>query len=255
MRRVGIFLCGITAAICMTGCGSIMPDLTEEETEIISEYASGVLLKYDRVHRSRLMDLSEYEEEENKKAEREAARAAEQERQEAAEAEAEESASEEESTANGTKVIDASQDEETPAPPATIEEYYGIENFTFQYSGYELVQSYPSNTEEEIFFAMDATEGTQLLVLKFTVSNAGAAEQEIDMLGYGARFKVSVNGGSNENALSTMLLNDLQTYKGVVPAGSGVELVSIVEVPQSTAIETIDFVLRGAEGSAVINLQ
>ena len=70
MRRVGIFLCGITAAICMTGCGSIMPDLTEEETEIISEYASGVLLKYDRVHRSRLMDLSEYEEEENKKAER-----------------------------------------------------------------------------------------------------------------------------------------------------------------------------------------
>lgn len=245
MRRVGIFLCGITAAICMTGCGSIMPDLTEEETEIISEYASGVLLKYDRVYRSRLMDMSEYEEEENKKAERE--------RQEAAEAE--ESASEEESTSNGTKVIDASQDEETPAPPATIEEYYGIENFTFQYSGYELVESYPSNTEEEIFFAMDATEGMQLLVLKFTVSNAGAAEQEIDMLGYGARFKVSVNGGSSENALSTMLLNDLQTYKGVVPAGSGVELVSIVEVPQSTAIETIDFVLRGAEGSAVINLQ
>ena len=180
MRRVGIFLCGITAAICMTGCGSIMPDLTEEETEIISEYASGVLLKYDRVYRSRLMDMSEYEEEENKKAEREAARAAERERQEAAEAE--ESASEEESTSNGTKVIDASQDEETPAPPATIEEYYGIENFTFQYSGYELVESYPSNTEEEIFFAMDATEGTQLLVLKFTVSNAGAAEQEIDML-------------------------------------------------------------------------
>lgn len=199
------------------------------------------------------MDMSEYEEEENKKAEREAARAAERERQEAAEAE--ESASEEESTSNGTKVIDASQDEETPTPPATIEEYYGIENFTFQYSGYELVESYPSNTEEEIFFAMDATEGMQLLVLKFTVSNAGAAEQEIDMLGYGARFKVSVNGGSSENALSTMLLNDLQTYKGVVPAGSGVELVSIVEVPQSTAIETIDFVLRGAEGSAVINLQ
>lgn len=199
------------------------------------------------------MDMSEYEEEENKKAEREAARVAERERQEAAEAE--ESASEEESTSNGTKVIDASQDEETPAPPATIEEYYGIENFTFQYSGYELVESYPSNTEEEIFFAMDATEGMQLLVLKFTVSNAGAAEQEIDMLGYGARFKVSVNGGSSENALSTMLLNDLQTYKGVVPAGSGVELVSIVEVPQSTAIETIDFVLRGAEGSAVINLQ
>ena len=37
VRKVGAFLCGITAAIFMTGCGSVMPDLTEEETEIISE--------------------------------------------------------------------------------------------------------------------------------------------------------------------------------------------------------------------------
>ena len=66
MRRVGAFLCGITAAILMTGCGSVMPDLTEEETEIISEYAAGVLLKYDRVHGGRLMSEAEYEAEENK---------------------------------------------------------------------------------------------------------------------------------------------------------------------------------------------
>ena len=76
MRRVGAFLCGITAAILMTGCGSVMPDLTEEETEIISEYAAGVLLKYDRVHGGRLMSEAEYEMEENKKAEREAAASA-----------------------------------------------------------------------------------------------------------------------------------------------------------------------------------
>lgn len=252
MRKVGILLCGITAAISMTGCASIMPDLTEEETEIISEYASGVLLKYDRVHRSRLMDESEFEAEENKKTEREAARAAEQ-------AEREEDSAEEdasgESPANDTEVVDVSQNAEEQAVPATIEEYYDIQDITFQYTGYELTHSYPSDLEEEVFFAMDATEGMQLLVLKFTATNGSAADQTLDMLERGVRFKVSVNGGSGENVLSTMLLNDLQTYKGVIPAGSGVELVGIVEVPQSVTVESIDLTMRGDAGNVTMNLQ
>lgn len=251
MRKAGIFLCGIAAAVFMTGCGEVMPELTEEETETISEYAAGVLLKYDRVGRGRLLDPSEYEEEENKKAERERAMA------QSVEEPAEEESTPEESKADDTEVIDVSQDTEAAAAvPSTIEEYYGIEDITFQYTGYELAESYPSGTEGgDVFFAMDATEGMQLLVLKFTASNGSSADQTLDMLGHGARFRVSVNGGSGENALSTMLLNDLQTYDDVIPAGSSVELVSIVEIPQSTAVETIDFTLRGEAGNSVINLQ
>lgn len=248
MRRVGAFLCGITAAILMTGCGSVMPDLTEEETEIISEYAAGVLLKYDRVHGGRLMSEAEYEMEENKKAEREAAASA------AEQQNAEENAAEE-SVASDTEVVDVSQDAEVVVP-STIEEYYDIQDITFQYTGYELTDSYPSDSEEDnVFFAMDATEGMQLLVLKFTATNVSSADQTLDMIGYGVRFKVSVNGGSGENVLSTMLLNDMQNYKGVISAGTGRELVSIVEVPQATTVESIDFILRGDAGNSVINLQ
>lgn len=249
MRKAGVVLWGIAAAIMMTGCDSIMPDLTEEETEIISEYAVGALLKYDRVHSGRLLSEAEYEEKENKKAEREAAALK---QEEAAE---EESPAPEESKVDDTEVIDASQDAETAAVPSTIEAFYGIQDFTFQYTGYELAQSYPDGEEGEVFFAMDATDGMQLLVLKFMAANGSSTDQTLDMLSYGARFRVSVNGGSGENALSTMLLNDLQSYKGTVPAGSGAELVCIVEVPQSAAVESIDLTLRGENGNTVINLQ
>lgn len=249
MRKAGTFLWGITAAVLMTGCGSVVPDLTEEETEIISDYAAGVLLKYDRVSKGRLLDVPEYEEEENKKAEWERAL------EEAAEQPEEEESAPEESGTDDTEVIDVSQDGEAAAVPSTIEEFYGIQGITFQYTGYELADSYPSGTEEEVFFAMDATEGMQLLVLKFTASNGSQENQTLNMLEYGARFRISVNGGSGESALSTMLLNDLQTYDGVIPAGSDVELVSIVEVPQSITVETIDFTLRGEADSSVINLQ
>ena len=247
MRKGCTFLCGIVAAMMVTGCGAVVPDLTQEETDLISEYAVGVLLKYDKNHGSRLVDTSEYEEaspeEEQAGPEEEQTPEAEQE-------------PETEVPADDTEVVDVSQDEEIEAVPATIEEYYGIPDFTFLYGGYELAQSYPSGTEgEDLFFTMDATLGTQLLVLKFTAANTGASDQTLNMLGYGARFRVSVNGEASKGALATMLLNDMQTFDSVVPAGGSVELVSIIEVPESINIDTIDFVLRGNEQNAIMKLQ
>lgn len=241
MRRMSTFLCGIAAAAFLTGCGSDMPDLTQEETDLISEYAVGVLLKYDKYHSSRLVDTTGYEADEEEITE------------ETPEEEPEQGADEPE---NDTQVVDVSEDEEIPVMPATIEEYYGIQDVAFLYTGYELLQSYPPETGDgDMVFAMDATPGMQLLVLHFTASNMGSSDQTLDMLGHGARFRVSVNGETSKGALATMLLNDMQTYHDVVPAGANAELVSIVEVPQSISIDTIEFILRGNGENAVLTLQ
>lgn len=243
MKRACKLLCGVMTVALLTGCGSTMPELTQEETDLISEYAVGVLLKYDKYHSGRLVDTTDYETAED---------VAQTEEPEQPEQEPEEA----EVPVDDTEVVDVSQDEETIAVPATIEEYYGLQDFTFQYTGYELVQNYPPETgESDVFFAMDATEGMQLLVLKFTAANTSSSDQTLNMLERGARFRVSVNGESSVGALATMLLNDMQTYDDVVPAGSSVELVSIVEVPQSVSVNTIEFVLRGGEQNAVLNLQ
>ncbi len=243
MRKACTFLCGIMAAAVLSGCGAQMPELTQEETNLISEYAVGVLLKYDKYHSGRLVDTTGYETVEADTSE------------ETPESQPEEPAPEE-TPANDTEVIDVSQDEEVAAVPATIEEYYGIQNFTFRYTGYELAQNYPPEApESDVFFAMDATEGMQLLVLKFMAENTGTSDQTLNMLEYGARFRVSLNGESSQGALATMLLNDLQTFDDVIPAGSSMELVSIVEIPQSASVDTIEFILRGGEENATIVLQ
>lgn len=243
MRKVCAFLCSIAAAVLMTGCGSAMPDLTQEETNLISEYAVGVLLKYDKNHSSRLIDTTEYDIVDDEAPE-----------EIPEEQQPEDTPEREEVAANDTEVIDISQDE--AVVPATIEEYYAIQDFTFQYTGYELAQNYPPETSDNnFFFAMDATDGMQLLVLKFVAFNNSTADQTLSMLEHGARFRVSVNGESSKGALATMLLNDMQTYNDVVPAGSGVELVSIIEIPQSMSVGTIEFILRGGEENATLVLQ
>lgn len=241
MKKTAIFLCGITASLLMTGCGA-MPDLTQEETELISEYAVGVLLKYDKNHGSRLVETTAVDTTEEIQEELPEEVIPEEEPEELPET---------------TEVVDVSQDEEEQVPTASsVEEYYGIPNVTIQYTGYEMADSYPSMGEgESLFFSMDATPGTQLLVLKFLASNTGNTDQIMNMLDYGARFRVSINGESDKGALATMLLNDMQTYDDMIPAGSSVELVSIVEVPRDISINTIDFILRGNEENATLRPQ
>lgn len=241
MRKVGAVLCGILVTALLSGCGANMPDLTQEETDIISEYAVGILLKYDKYHSSRLVDTTIYDDEDEEIPE---------------ETPEEISEVEPESTANDTEVVDVSQDVEPSAPPATIEEYYGIQGITFQYLGYDLTRSYPSDTSDEnMFFAMDATEGSQLLVLRFMATNVTSTDQNLNMLSYGTKFRVSVNGGAGQNVLTTMLLDDMQTYNDIIPAGYSVELVSIVEVPQTDSVETIDFILRGGDENVTMTLK
>ncbi len=243
VKKRGIFLCGIAASLLMTGCGA-MPDLTQEETELISEYAVGVLLKYDKSHGSRLVDTEAYD-----------VVSSEEEPEELPEEPIpEEEPEEQPDTAQTT---DVSQDEEGTEPlVSSVEEYYGIPNVSIRYTGFELTDSYPSAAEgEDLFFSMDATPGAQLLVLKFSANNTGSEDLALKMLDYGAKFRVSVNGQASKGALKTMLLNDMQSYDNVIPAGSSVELVSIVEVPMDTSIDSIDFMLRGNGENATLKLQ
>lgn len=246
MRRVSTFLCGIAAAVLLAGCGADMPELTQEETDLISEYAVGVLLKYDKRHSSRLVDTEGYD-----------TASAEVSEEDTPEKKPEETSLPEEEVQDDTQIVDVSEDEAV-AMPSTVEEYYGIQDVSFRYTGYELQQSYPPETGEEegnLVFAMDATAGMQLLVLRFTVTNLSTSDQMVDMLAHGARFRISVNGEASKGALATMLLNDMQTFKDVVPAGSEKELVSIIEVPQSISVDSIQFMMRGNGQDAVISLQ
>lgn len=238
-----MILGSMAAALLMTGCGA-MPNLTQDETELISEYAVGVLLKYDTAHGRRLVDTSGYMPAEE-----------EPEPEETVEEPIEEEEAEPET--EEPVVVDVSQDEEQTQPEITsVEQYYGIPNIMITYQGCEVTDSYPPAGEEEtLFFSMDATPGNQLLVLKFSAQNLRGEDQTLNMLGYGATFRVSVNGEPSRGALATMLVNDMQTYDSVIPASSSVDLVSIVEVPQGTNPGTIDFILRGGETDGTLHLQ
>lgn len=58
MKKIKFLLCGLGIACIVTGCGRTV-ELTEEENEIITEYAVGLLLKYDKYYNNHLVELTE----------------------------------------------------------------------------------------------------------------------------------------------------------------------------------------------------
>lgn len=217
-----------------------MPELTQEENDLITEYAVGLLLKYDKNYNSHLVELPEEEEESEEPPIEEEEPALEEEQPQ-------------ESVSSDTTVVDATQE----AMASSIEEFYGISGFTFQYAGCDLKAEYPDMVEDEAgaFFAMEATPGTQLLVLKFVAVNQSGADTELNMFNYNVKMRITINGEMTKNALSTMLLDDIQTYKGTIGANGTAMLVAVTEVPEGTNVETVSISVRNGSDRAVISLQ
>ncbi len=240
MKKIKFLLCGLGIACIVTGCGRTV-ELTEEENEIITEYAVGLLLKYDKYYNNHLVELTEETDTAETQPEEE-------------EPLPEENNDTEETEVSDTPVVDVAEEE---PQASSIEEFYGIEGIGFQYSGYELQNEYPQVTEDspELAFAMEATSGMKLLVLKFQVVSLNGVDTELNMMNYGTKVRVSVNGESPKSALSTMLLNDLQTYKGIIGPAGPVELAAVVEVPDGTNVESLSIILRNDTDKVTLVLQ
>lgn len=199
---------------CLTGCGSF-PNLTDEEQDIIAEYAADLLIKYTANSPNRLTDTTgvvaqtpEPIEEEKPVVEEEVV---------------------EEVPQNDAEVLDSTSQEmqEATSTYATIADALLLQGVMVDYQEYSILDSYPDGGES--YFSLDATSGSKLLVLRFNITNNSSESIALDFMESSTRFKVSLDGMGYKNTLATMLLDDLSTYVGTIPAGGMEEVVLITE--------------------------
>lgn len=251
-RKKSACLAALCATIVMTGCGSSIPDMTENETHMIAEYAADLLLKYDKNYVVKVVDTTQYHEEEERKAE-EARKAAEE------AAKAEEAARKEEEAANATSSNGGNNTSEEPRNMvSSIEEFYQVQGVQIQYSGFGVYESYPEQTnEDDLFFALGATEGRKLLVMFFDVTNISGQEMEFNMVDIDPKFKVSLNGAADQSTLFTMLPDALATYEGTLAADETVRTVIVAEIPtgDSDSIQSLTLTMKDGSDKAQLVLQ
>lgn len=234
----------LSVLVCMvlTGC-SMVPslNLTQEQEELVSEYAAGVLVKYAMGHEMGLTPVTEEELNEepiipvdNTVAEQDDFVI-------------------EESSETPVVADVVSTDESAPSvivSEVPIGQVFGIDGFDIAYSGYEIQKIYPSQESSDLVFSMQASNGKSLLVVHFNLTNGNESEATFDAASTNIKARVSVDGGERIPAQTTILLNDLLTYSESIASYGMVDSVMVFEVPEEyeAGINSLNLILVGPSG-------
>lgn len=268
-----------TCAICimsllvltLAGCGSI-PDMNEEQEEMVSEYAVSLLLKYDAANHSRLVDVDStiaayeaakklhdqaeeayykrIEEEENKR--REEAQNQDNKNSEYSQNTANSDSSGDghggASNAEGGSGRNDGSGGAVVVDNASIEEFLGLSGFGFVYAGFDVMNDYPEDSMDFVPY-ISASEGGDLCVVYFNVTNMSSDTNTLDILNMVPMtyFKLAINGDNFHSVLRTLLEDDMAVYEGDFAPGETKRLVLITEVREGTQISAVN--LRITQGS------
>ncbi len=257
VRSITYILAAAASAFALSGC-SLVPslNLTDEQNNLIAEYAAGKLIEYVKGHPGGLMTLEDVD-----RADVNPGMKKEEEVQpeppvmpeentevlpppegapEDAPAEMTEPSDDEEA------LVDAPADV-SAEPTMTIAEALGIEGAVISYDHYETASSYPDNGID-LAFSMKAAEGKQLLITHFELSNP--TDQDIEAHTASADFKVRLllNGTDKIRGDITFLDNDLMNYRGLLTPGSSVDTVLVFEIPEGQEVSSMALMIVGNDG-------
>lgn len=214
-------------ASLLTGCGTKMYELTAEEEDLIAQYAAYTLAKHNIFQKDgiKAIDPALLEEDEPVTV----LDAPEEDTQTAQDADGDFSS---------TNVGEATFTGEM-GDAVSLAESMGYEELSVNYTGFFLTGSY----KEGKHYAVDANPGNTFVVMQFTVENPTEQDVDVDMLSAGKTYRACMDGTSWVAEDITLLLYDLSTYQGTVPAGESVELVLLFQTGEDTADEISDISL------------
>lgn len=231
----------VAAVLQLTGCGNAIPEMTEREQRMVTEYAAYLLLKYDANYQSSMLT-----EEESRAAEEEMIRDAEiaaqiREQQQWEEQQAAQPQESGNSSGGGSS--------ESSAPVYTdVDSFLGLDGLEIEYAGYLVCDSYPQNVDSNDWqgVARAGSNNTTLVVFTFTLTNVSGSDYMLDMASSGAKFTFKINNSIIKSSLTTLLTNDLLMYRNVIPAGESTEAVLLIELQKSDAesISSIKMIMK-----------
>lgn len=211
-KRLGAFLLVLNMMLMISGCGNSIPDMSEGQMDSIGEYVAITLMKYDANHRSRLVDLSKYEDE-----------------AEVVEPEQEYSKPESEQT-NEPELQEPEVIEPQVPEFESIHDFMGLPaGVTVTLEGMRICDTYPEAEDENGFFYLEASDNKKLVVLHFLVTNQSGEAQSLNFMEAGNIYRLKMGDTYLRNALTTMLLDDMVTYMGTLEPGDSERLVLLFE--------------------------
>lgn len=240
-------------AVFLTGCEKAV-DLTDEETQLIAEYAAELLLKYDVNYVDR-MDEGYRKAEEMSSEALENAMNGEITTEVSTDNVVTEEKTTEQSTETGVEDVQ-SEEETTIRTEKNIAAIAGIEGAKITFREYSVVDKYPTAGEQSDFLYLEASEGYQLLVLHFDVENTTSDILPVSLIDKELEYRIVCNSSKAANPMLTILMDDLGTLETNVEPDTPQEAVLIFQISEEMQddLETLDLYVIYNENENVIKI-
>lgn len=237
------FICiSALSALLLTGCVDAMPELTAEQSELVAEYAAGLILKYSPKYNYKLVSDEEVA----------AARALMQDMEETESGEETQTEEQDETSQDSSTDMQeqegTAQEEEESRPAEVLvtadidlAAELGIDDVIIRYQSFELCDAYPKNNSG---FSVDAAQGRKLLVVHFDLEGSQEKDVDCSLFEYELGIRLNINETSSASALSTLIPNDLAAFMDVIPAGEIVDTVAVAEVDDITEQDIQSLILQ-----------
>lgn len=230
-KKIRYVVSFVLCCLVLTGCNEVI-DLSDEQSSMIAEYAAGLLLKYDVNYEDRvdegekeIVELDEQTTEDLTSEEQ-----SEEVTTEALSDETEQAENEGQST------------EQVAGTESDIAKIAGIQGVTITYDDYLITEQYPATDEEGEYIYLDASDGYELLVLRFQVANVTENMVDVSMIDKALDYRIVCNGSKAAKPMLTILMEDLGNLETSVKPGESQEAVLVFQVSDSMkdAIDSIE---------------
>ena len=223
-KRIKIMASVLAVATVMTGCGTKIYDMTDEEQQLIVNYSAYALSKHNIYQPDGMTSATEAETEEQNTSAAETA---------------DEKTSEKTDTGheNGNSGQSQQTAQETKPTMQTVSlaQAIGYDGLSVSYAGLTTEETY----KEGSYYSMEAGSGNTYAVLKFTLSNTTGTDMNVDLFTNTGKYRAAFSGGKEYEAEGSFLTYALNTFQGTIAAGQSVDVVLLFKVPQDTVCDSV----------------
>ena len=223
-KRIKIMASVLAVATVMTGCGTKIYDMTDEEQQLIVNYSAYALSKHNIYQPDGMTSATEAETEEQDTSAAETA---------------DEKISEKTDTGheNGNSGQSQQTAQETKPTMQTVSlaQAIGYDGLSVSYAGLTTEETY----KEGSYYSMEAGSGNTYAVLKFTLSNTTGTDMNVDLFTNTGKYRAAFSGGKEYEAEGSFLTYALNTFQGTIAAGQSVDVVLLFKVPQDTVCDSV----------------
>lgn len=233
-KRILSLCIGAFFLSCLVGCSEVY-DLTDEETRLIAEYSADLLLKYDVSFEDRISE-GEYKIEKKEENGEAVTTEVSEEVITTEEVSSEEETVEDDKGQNLNDMMDVTSDmtdNESVGREGDIAKLAGISDVSITYKDYLVTNQYPATDEDGKFIYLEASQGYELLVVRFCVKSNVEESVDVSLMDKGIDYKLVCNGKKAAKPMLTILMDDLGTLETTVNPLEEQEAVLIFQISDS----------------------